>query len=227
MGRIRENLRRIREKIAAAAERGGRTADDVDLVCVTKTVDLPEVREAFEAGVRIVGENRVQEGVRKREALADLEVRWDMIGHLQRNKARQAVECFDFIHSVDSVRLAKELGKRAAQAGRVIPALLEVNVSGEVSRYGFTPERLMRELGSLAALEGIRIEGLMTMAPYESEPEDTRPVFAGLRDLSEKVRDDGFPGVEMLHLSMGMSNDYVVAVEEGATLVRIGSAIFA
>jgi pyridoxal phosphate enzyme (YggS family) len=226
MGRIADNLTRIRDEIAAAAERGGQAADDVDLVCVTKTVDLPEIREVFEAGVRMVGENRVQEGERKREGLSDLDLRWDMIGHLQRNKAKQAVECFDFIHSIDSPRIAKEVGKRARQAGKVMPVLLEVNVSGEESKYGFTPERLSTEIESLASINGIRVEGLMTMAPWEAEPEDTRPVFVALRELAADIRDMGIPGVEMRHLSMGMSNDYVIAVEEGATLVRIGSAIF-
>jgi len=226
MGRIAENLSRIREEIAAAAERAGRSADDVDLVCVTKTVGFPEVQEAVAAGVRIVGENRVQEGVRKREGLPELPVRWDMIGHLQTNKARQAVGTFDFIHSIDSLRLAKEVGRRAEQAGKSMPALLEVNVSSEASKYGYAPEALWAELESLGAVAGIRIEGLMTMAPFEAEPEDTRPVFAGLRELAAKISDARVPGVEMRHLSMGMSNDYVVAVEEGATLVRIGSAIF-
>jgi len=226
MGRIADNLDRIREAIAAAAERGRRRADDVNLVCVTKTVDLPEVREAVESGVRIVGENRVQEGVRKREGLPDLDVRWDMIGHLQRNKAKQAVEHYDFIHSIDSVRLAREIGKRAGESGKVMPVLLEVNVSGEESKYGFTPERVLTEIEALASTDGIRIEGLMTMAPWEAEPEDTRPVFVALRELADKIRDQKVERVEMRHLSMGMSNDYVVAVEEGATLVRIGSAVF-
>jgi pyridoxal phosphate enzyme (YggS family) len=226
MGRIADNLTRIREEIASAAKRGGRSGDDVGLVAVTKTVDLPEVREVVEAGVRIIGENRVQEGERKREGLSGLDVRWDMIGHLQRNKAKQAVECFDFIHSIDSPRIAKEVGKRAVLVGKVIPVLLEANVSGEESKYGFTPERLMSGLESLASIEGIRIEGLMAMAPWEAEPEDTRPVFVALRELADRIRDIKVPGVEMRHLSMGMSNDYVVAVEEGATLVRIGSAIF-
>jgi pyridoxal phosphate enzyme (YggS family) len=226
MGRIADNLTRIREEIAAAGERGGRSGDDVTLVAVTKTVDLPEVREVVEAGVRTIGENRVQEGERKRGGLSDLDVRWDMIGHLQRNKAKQAVECFDFIHSIDSPRIAGEVGKRAVQAGKVIPVLLEANVSGEESKYGFSRERLVKEIESLASIEGIHIQGLMTMAPWEAEAEDTRPVFVALRELADRIRDMKVPGIEMCHLSMGMSNDYVVAVEEGATLVRIGSAIF-
>jgi pyridoxal phosphate enzyme (YggS family) len=226
MGRITDNLTRLRDEIAAAAERRGRTADQVELVCVTKTVGIAETREAVAAGVSIVGENRVQEGVRKRHELPDLEVRWDLIGHLQTNKAKAAVENFDFIHSLDSLRIAREVGKRALRAEKEIPVLLEVNVSAEESKFGYSPDTLWEDLEALGAIQGIRVQGLMTMAPFEAEPEDTRPVFVALRELADKIRGQQIPGIEMRHLSMGMTNDYIVAVEEGATLVRIGSAIF-
>lgn len=226
MGRIADNLKWVWDEIAAAAARAGRSADEVELVCVTKTVGVAEIREAVAAGVRIVGESRVQDGVRKRRELSDLGVRWDLIGHLQTNKAKAAVEAFDCVHSVDSLRLVEEVGRRAEQAGREVPILLEVNVSGEDSKFGYSSERLWTDLEPLGRIRGIRIEGLMTMAPLEADPEATRPVFAGLRELARRIREQDPPGVRMRHLSMGMSNDYVVAVEEGATLVRIGSAIF-
>jgi len=223
---ISDNIHRVRERIAEAAARAGRDPGEVGLVCVTKTVDLPEVREAVEAGITIVGENRVGEGRRKRESLSGLSVCWHFIGHLQTNKVKQALEVFDFIHSVDSLKLAREIGRRADQAGKTMPVLLEVNVSGEEAKFGFSPEALRGDLDALGEMEGIRIEGLMTMAPFVADPEEVRPVMVGLRELAEQIAGENRPAVSMQRLSMGMTQDYEVAVEEGATLVRIGSAIF-
>ncbi len=223
---IRRNLETVREKIAAATKRSGRSPDSVELVCVTKTVGPDEIREAAACGVIRIGENRVQDARRKKNILADLSVDWDLIGHLQTNKINAALEIFGFIHSVDSLKLAKEIGVRAASRGVALPVLLEVNVFGEESKFGFHPNDIEAEIDEIGAVQGIEVQGLMTMAPWYDDPEDTRPGFAALRKLGEKLRDRGVPGFSFRHLSMGMTNDYEVAVEEGATLVRIGSAIF-
>jgi pyridoxal phosphate enzyme (YggS family) len=223
---IRRNLEAVREKIAAAARRSGRAPESVELVCVTKSVGPIEIREAVGCGVTRIGENRVQEAGRKKQAVSGLSVDWDLIGHLQTNKINAALEIFGFIHSVDSLKLAEEIGERAARRGIAIPVLLEVNVFGEENKFGFRPSDLEAEIGAIGAVRGIEVQGLMTMAPWYDDPELTRPGFAALRELGEKLRDRGVPGFHFRHLSMGMTNDYEVAVEEGATLVRIGSAIF-
>jgi pyridoxal phosphate enzyme (YggS family) len=223
---IRENWLRVCETVASAAVRAGREPGEIQIVCVTKTVDLPEVREAFAAGAHILGENRVQEGSRKRTGLSDLPVRWDLIGHLQTNKVKAALETFDFIHSVDSLRLGREVARRAKSMNREVSILLEVNIFGENSKYGLRAEDAEACVGVLAEEGSLRLEGLMTMAPWVDDPEDTRQGFSELRRLAEKIRDRGIERAPMAHLSMGMTNDFPVAVEEGATLVRIGSAIF-
>lgn len=223
---IRGNLNRVRDRIVKAAGRVGRSPESVDLVCVTKTVGPEAIREAVANGVSIIGENRLQDACRKKELLAEIDVRWDMIGHLQRNKINSALEVFSFIHSVDSLKLAEAIGTRSLQRGRTMSVLLEVNVFGEESKFGLSPAKLEEEIEGICLVEGIKVQGLMTMAPWYDNAEDTRPGFAKLRELGEEIRARKVPGFDFRHLSMGMSNDFEVAVEEGATLVRIGSAIF-
>ncbi|MEA2014474.1 MAG: YggS family pyridoxal phosphate-dependent enzyme, partial [Thermodesulfobacteriota bacterium] len=195
------------------------------LMAVTKTVDDDRILEAIEAGVDIMGENYVQEAKRKIEKM-DVDVKWHMIGHLQSNKAKYAVRLFDMIHSVDRMGLAIELDKRSAAAGRVMDILVEVNVSGEESKNGISPDGALELIRRISLLDNLSIRGLMTMPPWFDDPEDARPYFVALRELRDKIVEEDIKGVEMKELSMGMSGDYLVAVEEGATIVRVGTAIF-
>jgi pyridoxal phosphate enzyme (YggS family) len=221
---IARNLHEIRERIAAAAARAGRSPDEVTLVCVTKERSLDEIRAALEAGATILGESRVQEAAEKVPALAHT-VTWHLIGHLQRNKVKQAIELFDMIHSLDSLRLAEEIEKRAAAAQEIVPVLIEVNVAGEATKLGAALDGAIELAALVARMPNVDLGGLMTMAPAVDDAERARPVFRALRELRDRIRDE--QGLELANLSMGMTQDYEVAVEEGATMVRIGSAIFA
>ena len=214
---ISANLERVRQRIADAAERAGRRAEDVLLIGVSKTVEVERIRRAIEAGVPALGENRVQEAKGKVTALGH-PVPWHLIGHLQTNKARAALELFDVIHSVDRIDLARELDRRARAAGRRVDALLQVNVGEEPSKGGWAPEAVETAVEALAALGGLRLRGLMAIPPAVERAEDARGWFRALRKLAER---HGLP-----ELSMGMSGDFEVAVEEGATMVRVGTAIF-
>ena len=220
---IPRNLDEIRDRIAAAAERSGRSPDDVTLVCVTKNRSLDEIRAALDWGVPIVGENRVQEAALKISALPHT-VTWHLVGHLQRNKVKQAIELFDMIHSVDSLRLADEIEKRAAAAQEIVPVLIEVNVTGEESKFGVTPNEAPELADTISRMPNVDLAGLMTMPPFVDDAEEVRSVFRELRELRDRIRQTN--GIELPNLSMGMTQDYEVAVEEGATMVRIGSAIF-
>jgi len=222
---IKENLEFVRERIAAAARRANRSPDEIKLVAVTKTVPLPLIAEAIAAGITDCGENRVQEALAKLAAFP--QVNWHLIGHLQRNKVKDVVGKFSLIHSVDSERLGRELGARNTELGTQGKVLIEVNVSGEKTKYGVAPEELFPLLQVVGGFASIQVEGLMTMAPIVSDPSLARPYFARLRELSEKANDLRLPNVTMKYLSMGMTDDFEVAVEEGANLVRIGRAIFA
>jgi PLP dependent protein len=224
---VAANVSRVRERIASAARRSGRRVEDVLLVAVSKGIDPTQVLAASGSGVTDFGENRVQEALPKITHLRPqvAAVRWHLVGHLQRNKARQAVQAFDVIHSVDSVALAMALDQRAPQAGRICEVLVQVNVASEPQKFGIAPEALQAMLGSLAALSGIRVVGLMTIAPQVDHPDVARPVFRRLRELRDDAARVGL-GPWFAHLSMGMSEDFEVAVEEGATMVRIGRAIF-
>lgn len=214
---IDANIGDVKERIARAAERAGRPPDDVLIVAVTKGARPQEIRTAVTAGIRHVGENRVQEAESKAAHLADLRPRitWHMVGHLQTNKAKTALDIFDIIHSIDSVRLAASVSKRAQD---VVPVLLQVNVSGEATKGGFSVVELPQAVERVARLPRLAVKGLMTIAPFTEDPEEVRPVFRTLRELRDSL------GLE--HLSMGMTDDFEVAVEEGATMVRIGRAIF-
>ncbi|MBM4127028.1 MAG: YggS family pyridoxal phosphate-dependent enzyme [Nitrospira sp.] len=223
---IADRVRGILANIRTAAERSGRDPRCVRLVAATKTVSVEHIREGMDAGLSILGENRVQEALPKIEALAQAQVRWHFIGQLQRRKVRSIVGLFDLIHSVDSVELAQEINRRAGEAGRAQDVLLEVNVGGESTKAGFRPNELVRLVAMMAPLTHLRIKGLMAIPPPTVEAESARPYFIRVRELAQAVVAERIPGVSMDELSMGMSNDYAVAVEEGATLVRIGSAIF-
>jgi PLP dependent protein len=219
---IEGNLAKVKERMASAASRAGRDPGGIELVAVTKTVDVDAIRRAIEAGVEVVGENRVQDAKGKHAAL-DGAVRWHMIGHLQRNKVRDALGIFEMIHSIDSLRLARAVDGEAAKRSMIVPVMVEVNVSGEQTKYGVAPGDLAALVAAMGELENIRTCGLMTMAPFVADAEEVRPVFASLRRLRAGLRDSGF---DVPYLSMGMTQDYEVAIEEGATHVRIGSAIF-
>lgn len=224
MNRLRENLEEVMERIAGACARAGRKEDEVMLVAVTKTVGAELVRKLYELGIREIGENRVQEALRKAEFVGELEgVRWHMVGHLQRNKVRHALRLFSLIHSVDSTRLIEALQKEAEKRELHLPVLVEVNVSGEQSKFGIAPEALDEVLNSISSSENLKLRGLMTMAPLVDDPEKTRPIFSTLRKLRNKYAEKGY---DLPELSMGMTQDFEVAVEEGATMVRIGTALF-
>lgn len=223
---IADNLREVQQRIADAAERADRDPADVNLVAVTKTRTFDEIRAAIDAGARDLGENYVQELEEKAEALAGTDVRWHAIGHLQTNKVRKIADFVALIHSVDSPRVAREIDKRAGAAGRQVPVLLQANVSGEESKFGVAEDEARALAQQLVTLENARLIGLMTMPPYCEDPEGNRPYFIELRDLRDRLVERGIPAECMRHLSMGMTCDFETAVEEGATFVRVGTAIF-
>jgi len=225
---IAANISRILEKIREKASLSGRKATDIRLMAVTKTVEEARVRDALQAGIKLIGENYVQETARKKVLLEQqgTPLEWHMIGRLQTNKAKYAVKLFDMIHSVDSVELAWELDKRSKAVGRVTKVLIEVNAGGERTKSGVPLSQAQDLIIAAAALENISIEGLMTIPPWFPDPEKARPYFAALRELKEKIEKADIPRVHMRELSMGMTDDYEVAVEEGATIVRIGRGIF-
>lgn len=225
---ISENLRRVQDGIADAARRAGREPGSVRLVTVSKTVPVEGVIEAARAGASVLGENRVQEALAKQEEMSGLRghgiaPEWHLIGSLQKNKARQAVGAFTLIHSLDGVELAVEIDKRAGKLGIVQDVLLEVNVAGEASKHGVRLQDALAVVWEASALPNIRIVGLMCIPPFTDDAEDSRPHFKALAGLLREMNDKGYP---MHELSMGMTQDYEVAVEEGATLVRVGTAIF-
>jgi pyridoxal phosphate enzyme (YggS family) len=225
MGSIADNLARVRERMVEAAIRSGRTPDSVKLVGVTKTVDLDRIKEAVSAGLQILGENYVQEARGKIRELKD-RVSWHFVGRLQTNKAKYAVKLFDMIQTVDSFRLAQELNRRAQPLGRTVPIIIQVNLAGEVSKGGVEPSECLSLIRQVSVLENLQIRGLMTMPPFFDQPERARPYFAQLREMSQKIAEAQVAGVEMHELSMGMSGDFEAAIEEGATLIRVGTAIF-
>jgi pyridoxal phosphate enzyme (YggS family) len=221
---IRGRLDEVRDRIARAAARAERDPVGVVLVGVVKTVPVATIREALESGLADLGENRVQEAETHQGVLGRGTARWHLVGHLQRNKVARALELFDHVHGVDSAELAEALSRRAAAAGRRLPVLVEVNVSGEASKFGTTPEGLPELLGRLVALPGLAVEGLMTVGLPVTRAEEARPGFARLRELRDQA--ERRLGIRLPELSMGMSDDFEVAVEEGATRIRIGRALF-
>ena len=215
---VRDNLERVRERIARAAERAGRRPEDVLLIGVSKTVDVDRIRAALAAGLRALGENRVQEAKSKVAELGRSTAAWHLIGHLQTNKVKDALELFDVIHSLDRMELAHELERRAATRELAVEAMVQVNVAGEASKGGFAPDTVGQALEAIAKLAHVKVTGLMAIPPEAERPEDARPWFRRLRELAERHG--------LARLSMGMSGDFEVAVEEGATMVRVGTAIF-
>ncbi len=220
---IAENVARVRDRIARAAERSGRSPEDIRLVAVSKVVEAVRVRQAVAAGVTDIGENYVQEAAAKRPEVGG-EARWHMIGHLQRNKVGQAVQIFDMIQTVDSRRLAEAIGRRAEAAGRTMPVLLQVNTSGEESKSGVDPAEAGTLLDQVAQLPGLQVEGLMTIGRWDPDPERARPEFQLLVELAKQLEQHS--GITMKWLSMGMSHDFEIAIEEGANLIRIGTGVF-
>ncbi len=226
------NYDEVLAAIRRSCRRVGRDPSRVKVVAVTKGFGVGTLLEAPEVGITDIGENRVQEIVEKHNTLHRASLRgktslnWHFIGHLQRNKVKYLVNFVDLIHSVDSLRLAREIDKRANQAQRRIPVLLQVNVADEDSKFGVTPDRVLELATAAGSLSWLEVRGLMTVAPFAESPEDVRPIFRRLRQLADELAEADLPGVSMVELSMGMSGDYEVAVEEGATIVRVGSAIF-
>ncbi len=222
---IADNFKTIMNRVTAAAKRVGRDPGAIRLIVVTKTVDLERIREAVNAGALVLGENRVQEARDKIEQLGTI-ARWHLIGRLQSNKAKYAVKLFDMIHSVDSIELAREIDKQAARIGKIQDVLIEVSIAGEEAKAGAAIEGVRDLVKEAATLNNISIKGLMTIPPFLDDPEETRPYFRKLRELAASIERESIPNVFMRELSMGMSGDFEVAVEEGATMVRVGSAIF-
>ena len=226
MASISDRLAGIRLRIAEAARSAGRDPSSVRLIAVSKTVPIESVREAYLAGQRDFGENRVQDARQKLSTSTDLEIRWHLLGHLQTNKARKAAPAFALIHSVDSVELLGKLDLAAADAGTQPELLIQVDLAGEAAKSGAAPDAARRIVEAAARCQAVRVAGLMTLPPVPESPEDARPWFRQLRELRERWLAEGVPAPMLRELSMGMSGDFEVAIEEGATMVRVGTAIF-
>jgi hypothetical protein len=222
-----DNIKNVFRKISSAAIRSGRSPFDIKLVAVTKTIAVERIKEAIDLGLRVFGENKVQEAKGKistmRSEIPDSEVEWHLIGHLQKNKAKFAVELFDLVHSLDSVGLAEEIDKYAGKAGKIQRVLIQVKLSGEQTKSGVAREDLMDLIGTVSGMSYLKLEGLMTLPPFYNDPEMARPYFRELRELRDAAERKGY---QLPELSMGMTNDFEVAILEGATMVRIGTAIF-
>lgn len=225
MGIVSDNLKAVEEKVQKACDRAGRDRSEVTLIAVSKTKPVDMLMEAYNDGIRTFGENKVQELTGKIEQMPD-DIQWHMIGHLQRNKVKYIAGKVALIHSVDSYRLAEEINIQAKKHGCIIPILIEVNVANEESKFGVQLDEAEDLVRECAALDGITVKGLMTIAPFVEDPEDNRPVFKALKDKSVDIAAKKIDNVSMDILSMGMTNDYEIAIEEGATMVRVGTGIF-
>jgi len=215
---IDDNLKSVRRRIATCCERSGRSQDEVKLIAVTKEASSQDIGMALSLGVKDIGENRMQDAAIKYSEIGDRVV-WHMIGHLQTNKAKDAVKIFSLIHSVDSIRLAEAIDKEASKLGKVQDILVQVNISGEASKFGIEPDRVAELIKKISACKNVRVRGLMTIAPESEDPESSRPYFKALRELRNRIGG-------LKELSMGMTGDFEVAIEEGATMLRVGRAIF-
>lgn len=222
---VRDRVEQVRRRMAEAARRVGRHPDEVELVAVTKTVPVPRIREAVDAGAMLLGENRIQEASDKIALLSSLPVTWHLIGHLQTNKSRSAAELFELIHSLDSLKLAAALDRHGASLQKQVRVLVEVNLEGEPSKAGILEADLLPLLQACRQFAHLAIEGLMAIPPFRRNPQEVRPFFQRLRWLRDQAA-KACPDSPLRHLSMGMSHDYEIAIEEGATLVRVGTAIF-
>jgi len=223
---IYQNVEHIRERTRIACLKAGRDPAAVTLLAVSKTFPATAVKKAVDAGVLDIGENYVQEMLKKREDLQDSSIRWHFIGHLQSNKVKSLSDWVFLIHAVDNATLAGEINKRGVQFGRFVDILVEVNTTDESSKFGVHPQETVKFIQSLSSLDHIKIKGLMTIGPFLPDPEGSRPMFRQLRMLKEEISLLNLPNVEMEHLSMGMTGDFEVAIDEGATIIRIGTAIF-
>jgi PLP dependent protein len=223
---LSERLIQVREEISNAEKKSGRTSGSVKLIAVSKNFEKEILLEAIQAGCSVFGENRIQEAKEKIEALKRKKVEWHFIGHLQKNKVKYIYELFDLIHSIDSFELGQTIHNGALTRGMVIPALVQVNIASEGSKSGVEPAHLEELLKKLSSLNGLRIQGLMSVPPFADTPEKSRPYFAQLRELKDQMIRSDIENIELNELSMGMSGDYKIAIEEGATFVRVGSAIF-
>lgn len=219
------NLSEVQNRITQAARRAGRSPDEITLIAVSKTKPVEMIKEIYDAGIRDFGENKVQE-ISAKSAVLPSDIRWHMIGHLQRNKVKQVIDKACLIHSVDSMRLALQISEEAQKKGITVPILLEVNIAGEESKYGFTAAETAEVLPDIASLGGITVRGLMTSAPFVNDPEENREYFRLMKQLCVDLKAQNIDNTNMDYLSMGMTNDFEVAVEEGATHVRVGTAIF-
>lgn len=222
---IKEHLMEVQENIRSACAKCGRSPEEVTLIAVSKTKPVEILQEAYDAGARVFGENKVQEITAKYPELPD-DIRWHMIGHLQRNKIKYIIDKVELIHSVDSLRLARAIEDEAAKHNLVMPILLEVNVAEEESKFGLKTDEVLPLLEEISAMNHVRVEGLMTIAPFVDNPEENRQIFRSLKKLSVDIGKKNINNVNMHVLSMGMTGDYQVAVEEGATMVRVGTGIF-
>lgn len=225
MAGVDENYRKIIERIGEAAAKSGRAAGAIRLLAASKSQSIEAIRTAIAAGIALIGENYVQEAGEKKSAIS-APVEWHMIGHLQRNKAKAAMELFDVIESLDNVALARQLDKEGCRQGKIVRVFVEVNLGGEESKSGIGKDNVESLLDEAAALPNLRVEGLMTVPPFREDPEKVRPYFSELRDMKEKLHKPGLSNIELKELSMGMTHDYTIAIEEGATIVRIGTALF-
>jgi pyridoxal phosphate enzyme (YggS family) len=225
---IKPNLNRIRERMQEAAKKSGRSFQEIKLICVTKNATIQQIKEAIACGITDIGENKVGDGVLKYNQLGDLakNLTWHMIGHLQTNKVKKALDIFDAVHSLDSLKLAFEIDKRAQDLKKKVTSLVEVNTSGEQSKYGVRSDEAETLIRKISSLPNLRIIGLMTLAPIVKEPQKARPYFIQLRQIKEKINSLRIPNINLTELSMGMTQDFEAAIEEGATMVRIGTAIF-
>lgn len=223
---IATTIEQIRDRIAKRCEAVGRSLSEITLLAVTKTFSAEHVAEAVRHGLVDIGENYVQELLQKKSALNDNRIRWHFIGHLQSNKVRHIIDWVYLIQAVDSTGLAREIDNRASRSNRIVDILLEVNTTGEKSKFGLHPEQTVEFVKQLAGLNNIRISGLMTIGPFLPDPESSRPMFRRLRQLKDEIAALNQPNISMRHLSMGMTGDFEVAIDEGATILRIGTAIF-
>ncbi|MBN1552486.1 YggS family pyridoxal phosphate-dependent enzyme [bacterium] len=222
---IAERLEDVRERVYKAALRSGRDPDTIAIVAVSKTHASEQITEVINAGQRILGESRVQEALEK-IPMFDSSIEWHLVGHLQTNKVKYAVKLFRLIHSVDSIKLVDEVNRRSLDMDHVQPILLQVDVSGEISKHGLELPKIPQFIHHVSTLKGVKLKGLMTIPPYFDDPEEVRPYFRKLHELSKKLPKWGYPSDSKIELSMGMTHDFEIAIEEGATIVRIGTAIF-
>ncbi|MGV7219996.1 MAG: YggS family pyridoxal phosphate-dependent enzyme [Nitrospinales bacterium] len=223
---ISENLISVKSRIAEAAMISGRDSNDISLVAVSKTVSQEKILEAQKAGADIFGENKVQEVIKKINDLGKEKFHWHFIGHVQKNKVKNIIGLFELIHSVDSVELAEKIHRASLKKDIETDILIQVNISGESSKSGVAPDELEKVLSEVSKYEGVNVRGLMTIPPFDPEPEKSRPYFSQLRELRDSIQSKRIENISLQELSMGMSNDFNIAIEEGATMVRVGTAIF-